>query len=346
MNSESIENVTNVNNIEVDTSFIEPILDEKNARFSINPLEKKYDNLWQSYKTQQNLYWKAEEVDFSKDYDDFITMSKEEQHFIKMILAFFAQSDGIVNFNLRERFLQEIKITEAQVAYGWQQMIENIHNEVYSNMLVNIIKNSEERASLLDAINTVPSIKKIADWTLKWIKSKDSIGHRIIAFCIVEGVFFSSAFAAIFWLKKNKPKLFMEGLLKSNRFIARDESMHAEFACALYSHIVGRVPQNEVFEMFDEAVNIGIEFSKDAIQIEMIGMNLDLMGTYIKYVADIWLSKLKYDKLYNVENPFDFMDQISLLPKDNFFETRPDAYQSAYNENNKGSKGFSIEPEF
>lgn len=314
--------------------FIEPILDDTNFRFTIKPINPKYKKLWELYQLQQDAFWKAQEIDFTHDFEDYIRLNKDEQHFIKMVLAFFAASDGIVNFNLRERFLVEIKIAEAQIAYGYQLMMENIHGEVYSDMLINIIKDSRERDVLFNAIKTIPSVKRIADWAMKWIESKDSIAHRLIAFAIVEGVFFSGAFAAIFWLKKTRGqgKLFMEGLVKSNRFISRDEGLHCNFACALYSYIVNRVSVEEVYQMFDEANEISMQFCKEAICVDMIGMNLDMMNDYIQYVSDRLIVSLNYEKHYNKKNPFDFMDTIGMESKDNFFENRPDAYQAAYND--------------
>ena len=330
------------------TQIIEEIQNEDNFRFTIKPINQKYDLLWKLYKKQQESYWTAEEIDFSKDYDDFLTLSTDEQHFIKMVLAFFASSDGIVNFNLRERFLKEIKITEAQVAYGFQLMMENIHGEVYSDMLIDIVRDSNERKELFDAIKTVPSVKKMSDWAIKWIESKDSIAHRIMAFAIVEGVFFSGAFAAIFWLKKQRGtgKLFMEGLIKSNRFIARDEGMHVSFACALYGFISNRVSKEDAYDMFREANDITREFVNDAIQCRLIGMNQDSMFQYINYVSDRLLVMMNYEKLYNVTNPFDFMETIGMMSKDNFFENRPDAYQKSHNEDNKDNWKFEILEDF
>lgn len=348
MNKES--SVTKSETAQNDTlqTFIEPLLDEANFRFTIKPINKKFDILWRLFKKQEESFWKAEEIDFSQDYTDFLMLNSHEQHFVKMVLAFFAASDGIVNFNLRERFLTEIKVTEAQIAYGYQLMMENVHGVVYSDMLINIIKDEKERETLFNAIKTVPSVKKMADWALKWIESKDSLAHRIIAFAIVEGVFFSSAFAAIFWLKKNRGhgKLFMEGLIKSNRFISRDEGLHSNFACALYSFIVKRVPEEEVYEMFKDAVGISAEFAKDAIKVDMIGMNMDMMIKYIEHVSDRLLVSLGYKKLFNSTNPFDFMETIGLLAKDNFFENRPDAYQMAYNEKNTADWTFTVLEDF
>lgn len=315
----------------------EPLLNNDNFRFTVKPINPQYEIFWKLYKKQQECYWTAEEIDFSKDYDDFLTLTLDEQHFIKMVLAFFAASDGIVNFNLRERFLTEIKITEAQIAYGFQLMIENIHGEVYSDMLINIVRDPTERETLFGAIKTIDSVKKMSDWALKWIESDKSIGHRLIAFSIVEGVFFSGAFAAIFWLKKQrgKGKLFMEGLIKSNRFIARDEGLHTNYACAMYSFVKNRVSASDVIEMFKEANEISKYFTEDAIKCKLIGIDIDLMTQYVNYVSDRLLVMLKYEKIYNVQNPFDFMETIGLLAKDNFFENRPDSYQKSHNEDNK-----------
>jgi len=327
---------------------IEPLLSKDNFRFTIKPINPKYGIFWKLYKKQQSCNWIAEEIDFSKDYHDFQTLNSDEQHFVKMILAFFAASDGIVNFNLRERFLKEIMVTEAQVCYGYQLMMENVHGEIYSDMLLNIIKDNDERVHLFDAINSIPSVKEMADWSLKWISSTDSFAKRIIAFAIVEGIFFSGAFAAIFWLKKQRGagKLFMEGLIKSNRFISRDESLHVNFACVMYSFIVGRVDEHEVQDMFKEAVDISYRFTTEAIKCQMIGMNSDSMFNYIKYVADRLLIFLNYKKMYYVANPFDFMETIGLLNKDNFFESRPDGYQKSHNENNNASHEFVIKDDF
>ncbi len=327
---------------------IEPLLNEENFRLTVFPINKKYEIFYQMYMKQESSFWTASEIDFSKDYNDFITLSKDEQHFIKMILAFFAASDGIVNFNIRERFLQEIKVTEAQLVYTYQLMMDNIHGIIYSQMLDNIIKNKTERDMLFNAITTIDVVKDMKDWAFKWIHSDKSIGHRIIAFAIVEGVFFSGAFASIFWLKKqrNTDKLFMEGLIKSNRFIARDEGMHCNFACALYQFIENKLTFKEVVEIMDEAVKININFFSKSIQCKLIGININLMEDYIKYIADRLLIMLGYNKLYNTGNPFDFMESIGLASKENFFESRPDAYQKASNENNKETFEFKILDDF
>lgn len=312
----------------------EPLLDEKNVKFTIHPIQ--YPNFWKMYKKQQDAYWRAEEIDFSRDADDLKSLTPEEQHFVKMILAFFASSDGIVNFNLRERFLSEIKITEAQVVYGWQLMMESIHGETYSLMLDNIVKDKEERDHLFNAITTIDSIKLMADWAFKWIDSSETFAHRVIAFACVEGIFFSGAFAAIFWLKKyrSKGKDMMSGLMKSNHLISRDEGMHTTFACMLYAMVVNKLSEKTIHEIVSNAVEISKSFVKDAIRCDMIGMNLDLMNEYIEYVGDTLLVMLGHKKKYFTENPFDFMESIGLLNKTDFFGARPTEYQSAYNSEN------------
>lgn len=317
---------------------IEPLCDEKYVRLTTFPLEPEFKILWDLYKRQQDNYWKAEEIDFSDDNRHFVTLGESEQKFVKMILAFFAASDGIVNFNIRERFMNEIKVTEAQIMLGFQFMMENIHGEVYSNMLQNIVSDRAERDYLFNAIKNIESIKAMKDWAFKWIENKGHIAYAILAAGIVEGVFFSGAFASIFWLKlmKGQNKLFMQGLVKSNKFISRDEGMHTNSDAAMYSFIVNRIPTEEVNEMIDEAVQLVDAFHADGIKIDMIGMNLDMMKNYIRYVADRLLVMFNYEKLYNTKNPFPFMDLISVNTKDNFFEARGAEYQTAHNNENEG----------
>lgn len=326
----------------------EPLLNKKNFRFTIKPYDSRYEILWKLYKLQQQSFWVAEEIDFSKDYDDFMTLSSDEQHFVEMVLAFFAGADGIVNFNLRERFLQEIQNTEALGAYGFQLMMEFIHGEIYSDMLINIVKDTEKRALLFSAMETNPAIKRMSDWALKWVGSDADFGQRLIAFAIVEAVFFSSAFASIFWLKKQRGagKLFMEGLIKSNKFISRDEGLHCNYACALYRFVKNKIPVNDVTQMFAEAVEISDQFVNDAIQVKLLGMSSETMNEYVRYVADRLLVMLEYEKMFNATNPFDFMETIGLLSKDNFFEIRPDAYQKSHNEDNKENWKFVIKDDF
>jgi ribonucleoside-diphosphate reductase subunit M2 len=309
----------------------EPILDKKNERFCLYPLE--YPSLWNLYKKQQSAFWKAEEIDFSQDHKDWEKLSNQEKHVIKMILAFFANSDGIVNLNISSQLLNKITINEAKVTYNFQMMIENVHNECYVLMLDNLIKDRTEKEHLFNAITTIPSIKKISEWAIKWIDSDVHVSNKIIAFACVEGIFFSGAFATIFWLKKYKSTgtMFLSGLIKSNEFIARDEGMHVEFACELYKLIVNKPSSKEVLKIITEAVDIGYDFVIESIQCRLVGLNSDLMFQYIKYVGDRLLVSLGYEKHYKVSNPFPFMETIGMLQKTNFHEHRPTEYQSAYN---------------
>ena len=326
----------------------EPIMDERVMRLVAKPIDPKYKHIWDLYKKQQEVYWTAEEIKYTpKDIDDFNELKPEEQNFLKLVLAFFASSDGIVNFNLRERFLKEFKPYEVLTAYTFQMMMEGIHGEVYSDLILNIIKNEDERDNLLNSFKENIIVKKMMDWAMKWIHSEDDIGIRIIAFAIVEGVFFSGMFASIFWLKKQRTNgtLFLEAIVKSNRFISRDEGLHVEFGCEVYKHIVNKVSESVVHKIMEEANEISDDFMFGAIQCDMIGMNKKLMCQYINYVSDRLLIMLGYNKLYNAVNPFDFMDTIALHNKDNFFENRPDSYQSAFNDKNK-DKHFELMEEF
>lgn len=309
---------------------VEPILSEDNQRFTFYPL--KYPSLIDLYKVQLAAFWKPEEIDFSKDSDDFQTLTEDEQFFIKRVLAFFAASDGIVNFNISTRFLQEIKIMEAIVTYTYQMMMENIHSEVYSIMLDNLIKNKQEKELLFNSIKTVDSVKLISDWAMKWIDSDLSFAHRVVAFAVVEGVFFSGAFASIFWIKKYKSqgRLFLEGLIKSNEFIARDEGLHVKFACEIYNLLNTKLPYETVKNIIDHGVQISKIFFSDALPVRLIGMNTQSMSDYIEYIADRLLVDLGYKKMYNTSNPFGFMETIGLTGKTNFFESRPTEYQSAH----------------
>lgn len=328
---------------------MEPITKLECVRYIAKPIDQKYKRIWDLYKKQQEVYWNAEEIKYtSKDVDDFNSLKPEEQLFIKQVLAFFASSDGIVNYNLRERFLQEFKPYEIITAYTFQMMMEGIHGEVYSDLILNIIKDPKERDELLNAFTQAGPVKKMMDWAFKWIHSQESIANRLIAFAIVEGVFFSGMFASIFWIKKTRSggSLFLESIIKSNRFISRDEGLHVEFACEVYNHIIHKIPQNQVYEIMKEANDISAEFMINAIKCDMIGMNQKLMTQYINYVSDRLLLMLGYEKLYNVQNPFDFMDTIALHNKDNFFENRPDSYQSAFNAKNKNDTAFMLLDDF
>ena len=308
----------------------EPILDENTRRFTLFPIQ--YPKLWELYKTQLACFWKAEEIDFSKDREDFITLSENEQHYIKRILGFFAASDGLVNFNLSTRFLNELVPMEATVCYTYQMMMENIHSESYSLMLDNLVKDSGERSFLFNAIKTVPSIKQISDWAMKWIDSDLPFAYRVVAFCVVEGVFFSGAFASIFWIKKFKSagKLFLSGLVKSNEFIARDEGQHVQFGVEIYKLLNHRLTEKEIYSVIDEGVEISRSFYTDALPVRLIGMNDDAMMDYIMYVSDRLLVELGYKKKYNKKNPFQFMETIGMMGKTNFFESRPTEYTSSH----------------
>ena len=312
---------------------------EENRRFTIFPIPAKFDKIWKMYKKQQACAWTAEEVDFSKDHDDYMTLSSNEQYFLKMTLAFFAASDGIVNFNLNERFTREVTIMEVQVLYNYQKMMEDIHGHVYSLMLDEIIKDQKEKDQLFRAIETIPIIKKMADWAFKWIESTKSFAYRVIAFAIVEGVFFSGSFASIYWFKKRNK---MPGLTKSNEWIARDEGQHCDTACMLYTYIKNRVPVNEVYSMFDEGVNISCEFMTESLPCGLIGMNSTLMTQYIKYIADRLIVSLGYPKKYNTKNPFKFMETIGLPGKSNFFEQTESGYQDANVMNTTTNKKINI----
>lgn len=301
----------------------EHILKENPSRFVLFPL--KYHDIWEMYKQGEHSFWTAEEIDLSQDTTDWETkLNKDEQHFIKMILAFFAASDGIVNENLAENFLKEVQYPEAKSFYGFQIMMENIHSETYSLLIDTYIKDPEEKDKLFNAIDNFESIKKKADWALKWINS-DSFAERIVAFAAVEGIFFSGAFCSIFWLKKRG---LMPGLTFSNELISRDEGLHCKFACLLHNkYIQNKVTKERITEIITSAVDIEREFITESLPASLIGMNNKLMQQYIEYIADFWLAELGCPKLYKSENPFDFMDMIGLQNKKNFFEGRVAEYQ-------------------
>jgi ribonucleotide reductase beta subunit family protein with ferritin-like domain len=320
---------------------MEPLLSPENNRMTVYPI--KFPIIWDSYKKQTAAFWTAEEIDFSKDYDDFQKMNENEQHFIKMILSFFAASDTVVNINLGQRFSQEVQIREAIIAYNWQMMIENVHSETYSLQIDNIIRNPEEKQKALNAITNYPCIQKKAEWAYKWIESRDSFAQRLIAFAIVEGVFFSGAFCSIFWLKKRN---LMPGLCDSNELIARDEGMHTAFACLLYSMVSEKLEESIVHEMFKESYEIEREFICESLPCSMLGMNSDLMCKYIKFVSDRLLISLGYSKLWLESNPFDFMESISMEGKTNFFESRPTQYQKASVMNTGRDNSFTVTDDF
>lgn len=302
----------------------EPILEENPGRFVLFPIE--HDKIWAMYKQQEACFWTAEEIDLGQDLKDWETLTNDERHFIKHILAFFAASDGIVNENLVLNFMQEVQIPEAKCFYGFQIMMENIHSETYSLLIDTYIKDTEEKNHLFNALETVDCVKKKGEWALKWINSPNFV-ERLVAFAAVEGIFFSGSFCSIFWLKKRG---LMPGLSFSNELISRDEGLHCQFACMLYTkYVKHRLPQERVYEIIGDAVKIEKEFITDALPVKLIGMNSDLMSQYIEFVADTWLVELGYEKMFNSQNPFDFMDMISLKGKTNFFERRVADYQKA-----------------
>lgn len=301
----------------------EPLLKDNPRRFVVFPIE--YHDIWKMYKKAEASFWTAEEVDLSKDLIHWECLKDEEKHFISHILAFFAASDGIVNENLVERFSKEVQATEARCFYGFQIAMENIHSEMYSLLIDTYIKDPKERDYLFNAIETLPCVKKKADWAIKWINEQNaSYAERVVAFAAVEGIFFSGSFAAIFWLKKRG---IMPGLTFSNELISRDEGLHCDFACLMYNHLVNKLPQSRIYEIIKDAVQIEQEFLTEALPCNLIGMNCNLMKQYIEFVADRLLLELHCEKIYNAENPFDFMEQISLEGKTNFFEKRVGEYQ-------------------
>jgi ribonucleoside-diphosphate reductase beta chain len=305
----------------------EHILKENPGRFVIFPL--KYQDIWEKYKTAQHSFWTAEEIDLGQDLTDWDEkLNDDERHYIKNVLAFFAASDGIVNENLAENFLKEVQYAEAKFFYGFQIAMENVHSETYSLLIDTYIKDEQEKNHLFNAIDTVPSVKKKADWALKWIES-ESFAERLIAFAAVEGIFFSGSFCSIFWLKKRG---LMPGLAFSNELISRDEGLHCEFACLLHNkYITNKVSEERIAEIIMEAVEIEKEFVTDSLPVSLIGMNAKLMQQYIEFVADYWLTELGCKKVYNTDNPFDFMDMLSLQNKSNFFEKRTSEYQKPKN---------------
>lgn len=321
----------------------EPILRENKDRFVLFPIV--HNDIWEFYKKAEASFWTAEEIDLTADLQDWeAKLNDDERHFIKHVLAFFAASDGIVNENLAENFLSEVQYTEAKFFYGFQVAIENIHSETYSLLIDTYIKDSAEKDTLFHAIDTLDCVKKKAEWALRWI-DKGSFAERLVAFAAVEGIFFSGSFCSIFWLKKRG---LMPGLSFSNELISRDEGLHCDFACLLYTqHLINKLPKEQVREIIVDAVEIEKEFVTDALPVKLIGMNADLMTQYIEFVADRLLMELGNEKVYNATNPFDFMEMISLQGKTNFFEKRVGEYQKAGVLNNDAnSNKFSLDEDF
>lgn len=314
-------------------------------RLTIFPIE--HNDMWEMYKKAVSAFWTPEELDLSKDVDDFNKLNDNERTFIKHILAFFSSSDTIVNINLGERFLNDVQVLEAKFFYAFQMAIENIHSETYSLLIDTYFKDPKEKTESFNAINYMPCIKKKADWCFKWIEDINApFSQRLLAFALVEGVFFSGAFCSIFWLKERG---LMQGLSFSNELISRDEAMHVEFAVLLYSKIENRLPQSTVHQIVKEAVEVEKVFINDSIPCSMLGMNADLMCLYIEFVADRLLTQLNYDKIWNSANPFPFMERISIESKSNFFESRVSQYSKANvgnNQNHSDIRKFSLEADF
>ena len=318
----------------------EVLLTENPNRFVMFPLSDQ--DIWKMYKKMMDCFWRAEEIDFSKDLKDWNSLKEKEQHFIKMILAFFAASDGIVLENLGQRFLSEVQLPEARATYGFQLMMENIHSETYSLLIDTYIKDKEEQTKLFRAIDNFPCIKKKADWAIKWIQdNRSSFATRLVAFACVEGIFFSGSFCSIYWLKKRG---LMPGLTFSNELISRDEGMHTDFAILLFNKLARKPKKAKVFELIKEAVAIEKEFILEALPCKLIGMNSKLMSQYIEFVADRLGQQLGYGKIFNSSNPFDFMEMISLEGKTNFFEKRVGDYSLSSCENK--SEAFNFDADF
>uniref|UniRef100_A0A6C0HRT9 Uncharacterized protein n=1 Tax=viral metagenome TaxID=1070528 RepID=A0A6C0HRT9_9ZZZZ len=319
---------------------LEPLLAPDDNRFVMFPIQDQ--DIWKMYKKQVDCFWRAEEIDLSKDQTHWDALEKDEKYFISMILAFFAASDGIVLENLAARFMNDVQLSEARAFYGFQIAIENIHSETYSLLIESYIKNSEEKTKLFHAIEHFPCIKKKADWAQKWMHdNRSSFATRLVAFACVEGIFFSGAFCSIYWLKKRG---LMPGLTFSNELISRDEALHTEFAVLLYNKLQKKMTKARIHEIIKEAVEIETEFICDALPCRLIGMNSALMTQYIQFVADRLCLQLGYDKIYNVANPFDFMELISLESKTNFFEKRVDSYALA--EKTKADDVFDFAADF
>ena len=318
----------------------EPLLTENENRYVMFPIVDQ--DIWKMYKKQMDCFWRTEEIDLSKDVIHWETLNDNEKFFIKMILAFFAASDGIVLENLGQRFMNEVQLAEARAAYGFQIMMENIHSETYSLLIDTLVKEEREKTKLFEALNNFPCIKKKADWAIKWINDKRSgFATRLVAFACVEGIFFSGAFCAIYWLKKRG---LMPGLTFSNELISRDEGMHTDFAILLFSKLQKKPKRAKILEIFKDAVEIEQEFICEALPCKLIGMNAKLMKQYIEFVADRLIVQLGYSKHYNSTNPFDFMEMISLEGKTNFFEKRVGDY--SLSSGDKTDAAFDMDADF
>jgi len=320
---------------------VEPILKENKDRFVLFPIRHK--EIWQMYKQAEASFWTAEEIDLQPDLVDWENkLTSDEKYFIKHVLAFFAASDGIVNENLAVNFMNEVQYPEARCFYGFQIMMENIHSETYSLLIDSYIKDTEEKNRLFHALETVPAVALKGEWALRWIEN-GSFAERLVAFAAVEGIFFSGSFCSIFWLKKRG---LMPGLSFSNELISRDEGLHCDFACLLYKQLINKLSESRVQEIIKNAVEIEKEFVTAAIPVQLIGMNAELMCQYIEFVSDRLLVALGYSKVYNANNPFDFMEMISLNGKTNFFEKKVGDYQKAGVMSRQEDKSIRFDEEF
>jgi ribonucleotide reductase beta subunit family protein with ferritin-like domain len=319
---------------------METLLIPDDSRYVMFPI--KYDDIWQMYKKQVDCFWRPEEIDLTKDAQDWDLLNNDEKHFVSMILAFFAASDGIVMENLALRFMSDIQISEARAFYSFQIAMENIHSHTYSLLIDTYIKDNEQKNILFNAIDNYDCIKKKSEWAKKWINdNRSGFATRLVAFACIEGIFFSGAFCSIYWLKKRG---LMPGLTFSNELISRDEALHTEFAILLYSKMNKKINKAKVYEIIKDAVEIETEFICQSLSCRLIGMNSDLMTQYIKFVADRLSVQLGYDKIYNVSNPFSFMELISLESKVNFFEKRVSDYALATK--NKNEEIFDLNDNF
>lgn len=333
---------TSKNTAESNDEFVEPILKPNPHRFTLFPIEK--PKLFQKYQDHLAVFWTVEEIDLAKDLKDWVKLSENERYFVKNVLGFFAGSDGIVQENLAARFMNEIQLAEARQFYSVQLMMEAIHSQTYSLLIDTYIDDKQEKLDLFHATQTIPCVKRKADWAQKWIESRtESFATRLVAFAVVEGIFFSGSFCAIYWLKERG---LMPGLTTSNEFIARDEGLHTDFACALYEEIDRKLPKEKVHEILLEAVEIEKQFITESLPCHLIGMNSTLMAQYIEFVASRLSKQLGYGELFATANPFDFMERISLEGKDNFFEKRVTSYAKSGVGVDQEKMNFALDADF
>lgn len=320
----------------------EPLLDTNHNRFTLYPIQ--YKDIFEMYRKAKASIWMVEEVNLSKDLQDWNNLNSNEKLFLSYILAFFAASDGIVNENLVEKLYSKVQIPEVRSFYSVQIFMENIHSEMYSLLIDTYIKDVDEKQKLFNALETIPSIRKKADWALKWIHDpKNTFSDRLLAFAVVEGIFFSGSFAAIYWFKKRG---LLPGLTFSNELISRDEGLHTDFACLLFQYLNNKPSKSTILKVIREAVDLEIEFLSEALPVSLIGLNKHLMGEYIKFVADRLLKELGLEKYYLTKNPFEFMDNICIEGKTNFFEKRNAEYQKCNVMSSRKDLEFKLDAEF